>query len=77
MMTVWEILEKFSLIENWKIKGANGEKIYFEDTNYYKFRNILFYDYWDTEEELDLYENISEKTVLRIDLMTNEIIIDE
>ena len=77
MLTVWEILEKFSLIENWKIKGVNSGKIYFEDTDYYKFRNILFHDYWDTEEELTLYEDISEKAVLKIDLMTNEIIIEE
>lgn len=77
MMTVWEILEKFKSVENWKIKGANDGKNYFEDTDYYKFRNILFHDYWDTEEELALYENISEKAVLKIDLMANEIIIEE
>ena len=77
MMTVWEILEKFKSVENWKIKGANGGKNYFEDTDYYKFRNILFHDYWDTEEELALYEDISEKAVLKIDLVANEIIIEE
>ena len=76
-MTVWEVLKNFKGYGGkFLIINRNGEMLIWQKIDFYDMQNVLDYEYYETEEEYNDFEDIAEKNVLKIDLELNTIIID-
>lgn len=76
-MTVWEVLKNFKGYDGkFSIINRNGEMLIWQKIDFYDMQNVLDYEYYETEEEYNDFEDIAEKNVLKIDLELNTIIID-